>query len=394
VTRAVSPSASKSILVLALVLGLSGCASKVLKYTDADALLNHDEYDQAMKVTELNAGDVSPPLLPGQSGEFVRWPGPGPYQPLAVVPRVSATPAPPVDSQSAAATVGKSTDKPIGKSSVKSKGGKKSKKEKSTVAAVPTVDPKIKLPELEDSEGFIGRRPISDPFHIGEKVTLEMSYFGLTAGELSMGVSPMAEVNGRQSYHFMASARSTSIFASFYAVDDWLETFVDFQKMIPFNYALHVKESKQLRETRSYIDWSHLMAYFWDKRVTQEHGVEEWKKEWAVPEYSQNVFSAPFYLRTFKLEPGKKVAFRLAHEGQNIIVTGDVLRREKISTPLGDMNTLVISPHIQIDGVFKPIGDVFLWVTDDDRKFYVRIESKIKIGKIVGLVKSIEKGAP
>ena len=68
------------------------------------------------------------------------------------------------------------------------------------------------------------------------------------------------------------------------------------------------------------------------------------------------------------------------------------MRREKLKTPMGELDTVVVKPKIELEGVFRLVGDIFIWLTDDDRKFIVRIETKIKIGTIVGAVKSIERG--
>jgi hypothetical protein len=80
---------------------------------------------------------------------------------------------------------------------------------------------------------------------------------------------------------------------------------------------------------------------------------------------------------------GKEFAVRVAHEGSNIIMRATVIREQKLSTVLGTVDTWVIKPQFEINGAFKPVGDIFMWLTKDDRKFLVRLESKIKIGKIV-----------
>ncbi len=116
------------------------------------------------------------------------------------------------------------------------------------------------------------------------------------------------------------------------------------------------------------------------------------KIDWEIKPFSQNVISAIFYLRTFQLVPGKKLAFHVADEGKNIIFNGTVLRKEELDTDVGKLKTVVVKPEFEVDGVFKPVGDILVWLTDDERKLVVRIESKIKIGTIVGKVKSIEPG--
>jgi hypothetical protein len=344
-------------LILAAFLLNSGCATKPMEVPkDADKVLEQKEYENIFEVQTIEP-----------SGEYVKLPGPEP-----VAPASAPTPK----------------DK---KAAKKPEPKKPQVKAKATPVPTPPIAGK-KEPEFEDADGFIGRRPVKDPFRIGEKVTLEASYFGVTAGDLSLEVAPSVQVNGRKAYHFKGKAESTSVFAMFYAVEDWMETFVDYERMLPFNYRLSVKESKQIRETRSYFDWDQLKGYYWDKRITQEKGVEEKKIEWPIQPWAQNIFSAAYYLRTFQLTPGKKIAFRIGHEGKNILVTGTVVRREVLETRIGSMKTVVVSPRIEIDGIFKPVGEILFWMTDDERKFIVRIESKIKIGKIIAELKKLQKG--
>ena len=362
----------------------SACVSHVLKHKDEALLHDTREYEQAVRIEDLPSGG---------SG----W-----------VPGLYVLKVPPVNAGATAASAQQAAESPTAIAALlNKKNRKRGRGAKSAAAAKSPPPPGAPLgatdesiatgkrqPEIEDSEGFVGRRPIDDPFRVGEKTTLELSYFGVTAGDLEMEVGPYAKVNGRKAYRFIARAKSRNVFAMVYAVDDWAEAFMDYETMSPSTYALHVKESKQLREQRMWFDWSALKAHFWDRRITNDNGIEENKKDWDAQPFAQNIISGPFYLRAFKLVPGKKLAFRIANEGNNYTFTGEVLRREQIRTPAGDFKTVVVRPQIQLSGVFQPMGEILFWLTDDDRKFFVRIESKIKIGTIVGVAKSIERAGP
>ena len=356
-----------SILLLAVAsLATSGCQSKILKAERSEEILKQDEFDKKLAVKEIPSDDPHSQ----QSGTYVVFPGPPP------VPGIFAE-----------------TKKKSKKLTAKEKKEPKPI-EQAAQAAVEAVTSTNgpHQPSLEDPEGFTGRRPDKDPFRPGEKVTLEVSYFAAVAGDMTVETRNFVTVNGRKSYYFAGTAKSTSIFAMFYAVEDWFETYVDFESLVPSSYALHVKESKQLRETRTLFDFAHSKAQYWDKKINSEKQLEEEHYEWDVPQFAQNVFSSVFYLRTFTLTPGKKVQYRIAHEKENLVLTAEVLRREHIDTPAGEFDTIVVKPTIALDGFFKPVGDIFVWLTDDDRKFIVRLESKIRIGKIVAVAKDIEKG--
>ena len=280
------------------------------------------------------------------------------------------------------------------KKTEKSKTKTKKQSKKSAKVEGKAVTASGHQPPLEDGEGFTGRRPNLDPFRPGEKVTFNISYFRVVAGELSLQVMPFVEVNGEKSYHFRIHVKSNDFFSKIYAVDDVADTYVDFEQLRPFSHTIDVREAKQLASIRSVYDWSTHKGSYWHKKITKEKGEEKKEYHWDLAPYAQNVVSAIFYLRNFTFRPGKKVAFNMADEDKNLIFRGEVVRKEKLDTDVGELDTLVIKPQFEVDGLFKPVGDILIWMTDDDRKLIVRIESKIRIGTLVAKLKSIEKGNP
>lgn len=246
-------------------------------------------------------------------------------------------------------------------------------------------------PLLEDDHGFRGRRPLVDPFRVGEKVTLRLSYFGIPAGYLTMEVRPFVQVNGRKSYQFFMGLKSSAAFALFYALDDWAVTHLDYETLVPSDFQLNVNESKQVVLAKSYHDLVKKQATYWERKTTSDKGAVEKRKVWSIEPYSQNVFSAAFYMRVFRYGEGKELAFSVADKGENVVFRGKVLRREKLATKMGVLNTIVVRPQIDVKGVFRPVGDILFWLTDDDRKFLVKIKSKIKIGSIVGELSEWQK---
>ncbi len=270
------------------------------------------------------------------------------------------------------------------------KGAKKSSKK--SEAAEEASD--ISGPSIEDKEGFKGRRPIKDPFRVGEKVTHGAYYnlFGFSAATLTLDTLPFVQVNGRKAYKFGINLKTTKLFNSFYSVDDQVITLVDYDLWLPRLYTLHVKESSQVREGRSYFDFQKLKARYEEKKVSKKKGAEEKKMEWDILPYSQNVFSVIYYMRLFQWKDGKDYSFRVADENENLIFKGRVVGRETLDTDIGPMKAIKIKPEIILRGNFKPVGDIFIWLSDDDRKIPLRIESKIKIGTIISEITDYQPG--
>lgn len=261
---------------------------------------------------------------------------------------------------------------------------------------VKKINDSIREPSIEDAEGFLSRRPIHDPFLVGEKIKHEVFYnfFKITAGEMEYSTLPFKMVNGRRAYQFEIQLKTTSMFSSFYAVDDRVNILVDYDLWVPRLFTLHVKESSQLREGRQFFDFESNKARYEEKKITSKKGVEEKKQEWELAPYSQNVFSLIYYMRLFAWKDGRDYSFRVADDGENLVFKGRVVAREVIKTPLGEMKAIKIKPEITVKGAFKPVGDIFIWLSDDARKIPLRIESKIKIGTLVSEILDYQPGTP
>lgn len=327
-----------------------------------------------------------------------------PVEPTPIVPAATLTPAQIEEQKKAEALKLAEQKKQEALAAKKAKKSKKKSKDKAadlsatSGTAQSSSEPGKTVikrePEIEDEEGFLGRRPIQDPFRAGEEVVHDVHYFKVSAGELFLKVDPFVEVNGRKAYTFTTAIKSSSMFSTFYSADDKAVTYVDFMDLVPHVFSLTVKETGQLKDAKGLIDLQKNTATYWEKKFTKKNGQEEKKLEWEVLPFSQNVYSAAYYMRLFKWEVGKEYAFRVADQGENLVFKGKALRKEKLETEIGTFDTIVIKPEITVKGVFRPIGDIFFWLSDDDRKFILRIESNIKIGTIVSEVTKLNKGQP
>lgn len=359
--------------IFVLSLGIAGCASSVLHFEKSDDLQKNDEFEKAVRIENVGEEIKSPSQDSPQSPLELK--SPGAALKTSQEPKKSLSPL---------------TEKNGKKSPVK-KGAPKSSASMSESKAVPSVLT-AREPNIEDAVGFEGRRPLKDPFKVGEVVTHNVHYFKVSAGEIKFKVENFANVNGKNSYTFATELKTSPLFETFYKVDDRAVTQVGFDDLVPSAFQLHVKESGQLRESRSFFDWQKNRAFFWEKKITEKKGEEIKKIDWEIQQYSQNVFSAIYYMRVFKWEDGKEYQFRVAHDNENLVFRGKVVRRETLETDAGTFKAIVVKPEFTVKGIFKPVGDIYIWLSDDDRKYVLRIESKIKIGTLISEVTKIEPG--
>lgn len=370
-------------VVLILMLSVS-CATKILTYDKTQELQKNHEFEEAVKIVETPV--VNESIVPAATTTADK------NKNLITSAGQSATVKQDKNKSKEAKKIKptvKKTAKTVTNSDSKSATNSTAANEEVIIRRPPDVES-----DLGFSGGFQNRRPAKDPFHVGERVQHEVSYFAMKAGTLEFMTRPFAQVNGLQNYQFRMAIKTGSFFASVYSVDDYVDVLMDFEKMIPSVFALHVRETSLLRESRMLFDHNLKKATFWDKKVTAKDGEENIKKEWEISDYAQNVYSTVFYLRTFHWDVGVTNSFQVSNNGENLLFKGTAIRKEKLETAVGTFNTIVIRPELELKGKFQPIGENLIWLSDDDRKFILRVEAKIKIGTLVSQVTELNPGNP
>src|SRR5207302_331831 len=121
-------------------------------------------------------------------------------------------------------------------------------------------------------------------------------------------------------------------------------------------------------------------------------GYTEIKDFFPITPFPQDSLSALYYLRTVPLPDGRVFSFPVVSEGKNWEAVVTVLARETIQTPMGKVRAIKLKPETKYQGILKKQGDSYIWLTDDDRRYLVRIEARVRIGTVVARLKRVEPG--
>ena len=220
------------------------------------------------------------------------------------------------------------------------------------------------------------------PYIQGEKLTYRVSYYNiLNAGHLTLEYPETVNFNGRHAYYFLVKLKTSKLFSLFYSVNDQVKVWMDKQQHFVHAFALHIDESKQRRETRGFFDYKSRNFSFWDTKITKK-GKKEEKMNWEALPLTQSVYSMVFYLRFLNFQLGQEYVVPIADKGRNLIFTAKVLRKEKLKTNIGTFPAWVLEPKIQLNGIFKPMGKILIWVSADEKKYVLKIKGKIKVGTV------------
>lgn len=238
------------------------------------------------------------------------------------------------------------------------------------------------------------RRPSKDPIWIGERHVMDVTYFGMGGGTLTMDVLPLKMIGDRKVYHFKGHAVSSKVFSLFYRVNDTVESYFDYDGL--FSHRLHVviDESKQSRDALELTDFFKGQTFYWNRWSHVQNGSGESKETAEVPQYCQDTMTALFYMRGLPMRVGEVITFPVISEAKWWEAVITVIAREMLDTPMGRKAAIKLKLDTKLQGVLQKRGDSFLWLTDDDRRFVLRLDAKVKIGTVVISTREILEGAP
>jgi hypothetical protein len=210
-------------------------------------------------------------------------------------------------------------------------------------------------------------------FTVGERLTFDISYGFITAGQAVMSVPGYRYIMGRKTYETRVEASSSSTFDWVFKVRDRYETFMDADGMFPWRFEQHVREGNYSRDYEASFDPGEQTAETSDG------------KDYRTPPYVHDIVSAFYYIRTLDLTHSRRgdvIHLQNFFDGQTHPLDIRVLGHQQVETDAGTFECAVIEPMVVQGGLFKSEGSIKIWMTDDDNHMPVKMSSKIIIGEI------------
>jgi hypothetical protein len=219
-----------------------------------------------------------------------------------------------------------------------------------------------------------------------EKLTYQISMFGFPVGGAEMEAK-----NERGDVRITLKVTSSAVLSSFYPVDDFVET-----RHIGGNFIVTKirQQEGSFRSNRGFTLFLRDRKVFWHNLLTHKSSNE------TVPTSEVlDLLSSFYFLRGKPLKIGTSEMLQVYDSDQYTEIPVQVLHRERVNLPgFRKADAIVIKPQFKTDGIFKRTGDVTIWLTDDDYRAPVKVETQISLGKVTVELLSVEtereKAAP
>ena len=217
------------------------------------------------------------------------------------------------------------------------------------------------------------------PFASGERLTFDVSWYGVNGGTSVFEVSN-AVYDNKSVIKISTTLKSNSVISLFYPVKDVVESYVDMKNLQPYRYRSRQQEGSYRSDKEIVFNREKNLATF----IHHKSGGKTHVSETAAGVHDP--LSVVYFLRTIPLAAGQSVNIDVYDGTKNWTVVFQGVAKEKVVVPAGTFDTIKVKTLIKFEGLFVNKGEVFIWFTDDEVKIPVKMESKIKVGTITALL--------
>lgn len=237
-------------------------------------------------------------------------------------------------------------------------------------ASLPVSEKPVELPKTQDAIQIL-------------KSAREKLYFDIYWLGIYVGNAVLEAVNDNGNVKITSQVHSAPLISTFYKVEDYAESQV-INGTSSF-FKIKQREGRKRGNKETFFDAT-------NKKITHINHIKGTKDEHTInAENLWDVMSGFYYLRTQKLNVGETVYINVFDSNKFYKAEVEVLRKDKVvMSDEKELDAVVVKPRLKSEGLFENKGDISVWLSDDDMKIPLKVETEVPIGKVVAELKSLE----
>ena len=210
---------------------------------------------------------------------------------------------------------------------------------------------------------------------VPERLVYDVSWSGLGAGT---AVQEVTSLDGE--LHIVYTVRSSGLVNAFFPIDDREESVLSRGSGAhafgsPRLYREKINEGKTHTVKEAHFDLARL-------KVDTKDFLNNTEKSDAISAKTFDTLSSIYFIRSSGLAPGVPVSLEIFDCKRLWNAEVRVVQREKVATPVGRFNALVVTTDLKAEGVKPRPAYMKVWLSDDDLRIPVKIAIKLKMGEL------------
>ncbi|MDQ3048142.1 MAG: DUF3108 domain-containing protein [Bacteroidota bacterium] len=226
---------------------------------------------------------------------------------------------------------------------------------------------------------------INTAFQAGEQFNYQIFYnwgaIWMNAGEASFSTK-LTEMNGRSVYHFVGLGSTYPKYDWFYKVRDRYESYADTSTLRPLRFKREANEGGNHTFDDYVFNQKKNKVYTAERRNTKPTKLDSL----SITSCTNDVMTAIFYARCLdfeKYKPNDTISITFVLDGKVYPSYIRYIGKETITTTLlGKVRCIKFRPKLIEGTLFKGGEGMTVWVTDDENKMPVYVETPIVVGSV------------
>jgi hypothetical protein len=224
------------------------------------------------------------------------------------------------------------------------------------------------------------------PFRVGEKLTYQIFWGPFVVGRATLEVAGVEKVDNYDCYHLIAKAKTSGLAEWLFPVDSTVESWLDCRELFTRQYRENRSEGKHRANNETHYDYEH------KETVTTNH-IRGREKRAPLEQPVQDVVSSLYFVRAQKLMLDAEQTFTVNAANTNYVVTIRPDERKQLwLRAVGDVPALRIEPNPTLKIVAANNGRMWFWITDDERRLPLLVNSVLKFGNAKLVLFNISDG--
>lgn len=265
----------------------------------------------------------------------------------------------------------KSTPKKAAKKTAKSR---KKKKKRRRRRGYPTRRPKS--PVVEPVLGPI-------PFPEGERLAFKLKMFGAEAADAILAVGKRTTYKGRAVVPLVGFLRSTPFLSKFYPIEDKIEVLVDEKTFQPLKSEFEIRENGKKIDYHTTFDQTKLKI----TSIREKKG-RKLNRSFKPIAPIYDALTSIYGARRVDLQPGVKFSYYIWDGTRERFVNVEVIKKEKIWTPLGwseamrvEISSIVTGGFVSKKTLDRPRKRGTVWFGLDPNRTPLKVVTPTKLGQ-------------
>lgn len=216
-------------------------------------------------------------------------------------------------------------------------------------------------------------------FPIHDTVHYTVKYLGITCGHLYLS-SSIEELDGRQAYHIVMTARNSKFFNRIYSIDVRIDSWIDAQTLSSVLYESTKTENGETLIERHEIDWKNGTV------LSVENGVEK-TMDFRSEEPVLDPLAFVFRLHALATKGRDEIVLTLLTSKGPVETVATVQGPEKKRTSRGRRMLVEIKPQPTDGTMFSKKGQFSLWIDPNESSPLYILDFRLSFGHLFAKIK-------